>query len=90
MIEQLTIFLQGTCATAAWAIGVVFVRFWRETRDRLFGFFAAGFWLLAASWALLAIENPTAEGHPYVYGIRLLAFLLIIAGIVDKNRSAAR
>lgn len=90
MSAQLIVFLQGICVLAAWAIGVVFLRFWRETRDRLFAYFAIGFWLLSASWALLGLTSPTAESRPYVYGIRLVAFLLIIVAIVDKNRDASR
>ena len=84
------IFLQGVAATAAWASGLFFVRFWRQSHDRLFAFFAAAFWLLALSWTLLAIVDPTEETRPYIYALRLLAFLLIISGIVDKNRGSAR
>ena len=90
MTPQLVVFLQGICGLAAWVIGLVFLRFWRETRDRLFAYFAIGFWLLSASWALLGLANPTAESRPYIYGIRLVAFLLIIAAIVDKNRNTPR
>lgn len=87
--EYLT-FLQGVCATAAWASGVFFFRFWRQSGDRLFAFFGAAFWLLALSWGLLALFNPTEETRPYIYAVRLVAFLLIIAGIVEKNRGSAR
>jgi hypothetical protein len=88
MRPQLIVFLQGICVMAAAAIGLIFLRFWRETRDRLFGYFAIGFCLLALSWTLLGVANPTAESRPYVYGLRLIAFLLIILAIVDKNRGA--
>jgi hypothetical protein len=79
-------FLQTVSATAAVAAGLFFFRFWRESRDRLFAFFGAAFWVLAVSWVLLALINPTAETRPYVYAIRLLAFLLLIVGMIDKNR----
>lgn len=79
-------FLQTVSATAAAAAGLFFFRFWRESRDRLFAFFGAAFWVLALSWALLALINPTDETRPYVYAIRLVAFLLMIIGMVDKNR----
>jgi hypothetical protein len=85
--EYLT-FLQGISATGAFVCGLFFLRFWRESSDRLFAFFAAAFWLMAVSWALLGLISPTEETRPYIYAIRLLAFLLIIAGIVDKNRSS--
>ena len=80
-------FLQTVSATAAVAAGLFFFRFWRESRDRLFGFFGAAFWVLALSWTLLALVNPTDETRPYIYAIRLVAFLLMIVGMIDKNRT---
>ena len=80
-------FLQAVSATAALAAGLFFFRFWRESRDRLFAFFGAAFWVLAVSWALLALINPADETRPYVYAIRLVAFVLMIAGMIDKNRT---
>jgi hypothetical protein len=80
-------FLQTVSATAAVAAGLFFFRFWRESRDRLFGFFGAAFWVLALSWTLLALVNPTDETRPYIYAIRLVAFLLMIIGMIDKNRT---
>ena len=79
------VFLQGVSATAAWVSGLLFLRFWRDTRERLFAYFGAAFWILALSWSLLAVISPTDEARPYVYGLRLLAFSLIIAGIISKN-----
>ena len=81
------IFLHGVSAAGAWVGGLFFVRFWRESGDRLFAYFGAAFWLLSLSWALLGLINPTEETRPYIYAIRLVAFLLIIGGIVDKNRN---
>ena len=80
--------LQAVTATAAWVIGLVFLRFWRRTADGLFALFSAAFWLLALSWLLLALFSPTEESRPYVYAIRLVAFLLIIVAVVQKNRSS--
>jgi hypothetical protein len=81
-------FLQTVSATAAVAAGLFFFRFWRESRDRLFAFYGAAFWVLAVSWVLLALINPSDETRPYVYAIRLVAFLLMIVGMVDKNRGS--
>ena len=70
--------------------GLFFLRFWRETRDRLFGIFAGAFWLLAVQRLLLALfQNPDQE-QVWLYGVRLLAFVLILIAIVDKNRGAGR
>jgi hypothetical protein len=76
-------------ATAAWGCGVFFLRFWRERRDVLFAYFGTAFWVLALSWALLAIVNPDDESRPYIYGLRLIAFLLIIVAMIGKNRGRA-
>jgi hypothetical protein len=82
----LVAFLQAVAATAAWLNGVFFWRFWRQSRDQLFALFAIAFWLLAASWAILSVFNPQGESVPYVYALRLLAFVVLIGGIVQKNR----
>ena len=78
--------LAGGIATASLIAGLFFFRFWRESGDRLFAFFGAAFWLLACSWALLALVNPDAETQPYIYAIRLVAFGLLIVGMINKNR----
>ena len=79
-------FAQAVAATAAWVAGLFFLRVWRDSHDRLFFFFGTAFWLMALCWALLGLFSPTEETRPYIYAIRLVAFLLIIAGILDKNR----
>jgi len=86
MNHDLITFVQGISATAAWASGLLFVRVWRQSHDPLFGFFGAAFWLLAASWVLLAVSSPTEETRPYIYGVRLVAFALLIIGMLEKNR----
>jgi len=82
--------VQAIAATAAWANGIFFFRFWRDSRDALFLFFGATFWLLALSWIVLAFFAPREETQPYVYAIRLVAFLLLIVGMVAKNRGSVR
>jgi hypothetical protein len=84
--DSLVPFLQAVSATAGWINGVFFWRFWRDSGDQLFAMFAVAFWLLAASWAVLALFSPTGESLPYIYALRLVAFLLIIGGVVRKNQ----
>ena len=86
MRPDYVIFLQAVSATGAWVAGLLFFRFWRESHDRLFAFFGAAFWLLSLSFVLLGVFSPTDDTRPYIYGIRLVAFALIIFAIVDKNR----
>jgi hypothetical protein len=78
--------LQAISGTAAAGAALFFFGFWQDTRDRLFLLFACAFSLLALSWVLLAFVNPTDETRPYVYALRLVAFVLIIVATVDKNR----
>ena len=89
-MNGLIVFFQGFSVAGAFVAGLIFLRFWHESRDRLFVHFAIGFWLIGASWAVLGVLSPTEEARPYVYGLRLVAFLLIISGIVVKNRSHRR
>lgn len=78
--------LSGACIAGYLVVGLVFLRSWRETRDRLFALFAAAFWLLAFQRVLLAMTDQLSENRPYLYLLRLAAYLLILWAIVDKNR----
>jgi hypothetical protein len=71
------------CAVA----GMFFLRFWRRTHDRLFAIFAAAFWLLGMNWMLLALTHWDEPTTAWLYVIRLVAFVLILVGIADKNRA---
>ena len=90
MMPQAMVLMQGMCAATAMAIGLFFWTFWQDSRDRLFLYFAIAFWLMSSSWALLGLIPRDAESRPSVYGLRLLAFLLVIAAIIDKNRNPRR
>ncbi len=88
MGDAVTPLVSGLLVMGYAVAGLFFLRFWRETRDRLFGIFAGAFWLLAVQRVLLAVsQNPNNE-QVWLYGIRLLAFVLILIGIVDKNRGS--
>lgn len=80
-------FLLGMLVAFSAAIALLFLKLWRQSRDRLFGFFAAAFAMLAIDWLVHAAINPRHESQHVLFVIRLVAFLLIIAGIVSKNRS---
>ena len=87
MTSSLIVVLQSVAGTGALVIALVFLRFWRRTFDTLFALFAGAFCVLALSWFLLAIFSPDEEARPYIYGLRLVAFTLIITAVVQKNRS---
>jgi hypothetical protein len=67
--------------------GLFFLRFWRETRDRLFGLFAVSFFVLAVNRVGIEFATGSSGVRDYLYWVRLLAFVLILAAILDKNRS---
>jgi hypothetical protein len=82
-------FLNGATAMACIIAGIVFLTYWRDSRDRLFVFFAVAFWVLAFQWTLVAAIEPADEHRHLFYLPRLVAFVLIAIGIVDKNRGSA-
>lgn len=79
--------LLGGTAMGAFVAGLFFLRFYRQTKDALFAWFGAAFWLLAVQAAALALTSPVEEVRSYLYIPRLVAFVLIIVGIVQKNRA---
>jgi hypothetical protein len=78
-------FLSGA-VTMGFAVGALFfLRFWRKSRERLFLVFAIAFSLLALNQALIAGLDVVNEAYSWIYAIRVLAFILIIGAIIDKN-----
>ena len=77
----------GALAMGFFIAGLFFIRFWRETRDRLFAYFAVAFFVLAANRIGFALYAPREEHGDYLYWIRLLAFAIILLAILDKNLS---
>jgi uncharacterized membrane protein HdeD (DUF308 family) len=78
-------FLLGIIAATSFAASLFFLKFWRKTRDSFFLLFAASFFIEGLNRvAILFIAHPN-EGNPWIYLVRLFAFLLILAAIVKKN-----
>ena len=82
----MTQFLWGALAMSSVIAALFFLRFWRESRDRLFVFFFLAFSMLASNWIGLAVMQSAAESRHKVLLLRLFAFVLIILGVIDKNR----
>ncbi|MCA1846114.1 MAG: DUF5985 family protein [Actinobacteria bacterium] len=78
--------LSGMLAAGFVVAALHFARFWRESGDRLFLFFACSFGLLATNSLALGLSTPRGDFRVVIYGIRLAAFLLILYAIFDKNR----
>jgi hypothetical protein len=78
-------FLSGAIAMGFIVAAGFFMRFWRRTADRLFLAFAIAFALLALNQALAQWIGAADERVGYTYLLRVLAFVLILGAIVDKN-----
>jgi hypothetical protein len=83
---ELEVFILGLIAMASWTVSLFFLRFWRDTGDRLFAIFSTAFFLLGITRVGLAITSQPSEVLTGWYWVRLVAFLLILVAIVDKNR----
>jgi hypothetical protein len=81
-------FIMGAIAMASAVVALFFLRFWRDTGDRLFAMFALAFLLLGITRLGLAVSSAASytEGHTHWYWVRFVAFLLILVAIADKNR----
>ena len=84
------LFFMGAMAMASFIVGLFFLRFYRETHDRLFLIFSLAFTLLGCTRVALAMSiaanRISADEHQSIYLIRLAAFVLILIAIIDKNR----
>jgi hypothetical protein len=79
-------FILGALTMASCVIGLFFLRFWRQSGDRLLLVFATAFFVLAVDWGVRGALEPTVETRHYFFLIRLVAFVLLVIGIIDKNR----
>jgi hypothetical protein len=80
----------GAIAAASFAAGLFFFRFWRTTRDRFFLLFALSFWIEGVNRVVLYEAAGLNDDAPVYYLIRLIAYGLILAAIIDKNRGPRR
>jgi Family of unknown function (DUF5985) len=81
-------FLRGATAMGCAAAALIFFRFYRQSLDRFFLLFALAFLIFAADYTILGIVPVATEWRVYVFGVRLMAFVMILAAIVSKNRSS--
>jgi Family of unknown function (DUF5985) len=78
-------FLAGASVLASAAIALFFLRFWRDTGDRLFLIFALAFAVFAVNRVMLSVLDDEGEAQTAVYLARAITFGLIVLGIADKN-----
>jgi uncharacterized membrane protein HdeD (DUF308 family) len=89
-MSHLAPFLLGVIAMSSLVAAAYFLKFWRGTRDVLFLAFAAFFLIEAANRTALVFFAKPNEGSPWIYVIRLLALLGILAAILHKNYGGSR
>lgn len=87
---QVTLVLSGALAMGYAVAALYFLKFWRQTHDRLFAWFAMAFVLLLVQRLALAATLGTSGQTVWYYVLRLIAFLLIAIAIVEKNRAGGR
>ena len=78
--------LAGAIAIGWLLAGLFFFRFWRRTRDRFFLWFALSFWLESFNRVAIALADDAGEDSPAIYGLRIVAYGLILLAIWQKNR----
>jgi hypothetical protein len=83
-------FLNGMNAMGMLACGLMFLRAWKKTSDRLFLIFGLAFWVMTIERILLELHPRDVlvpEAVSNVYILRLISFVMILYAIIDKNRS---
>ncbi len=81
----LGVFLSGVFMMGLAVAGLIFLRSWKETGDRLFLHFGIAFFLLAVERVPLALFHRMKEPGSLIYLLRLAAFLIILRAIFAKN-----
>jgi hypothetical protein len=77
--------LAGAIAMGSLVIALFFLRFWRDTRDRFFLYFALSFLIEGLLRIYTSSFALGSESTPHHYLLRLLAYLLILWAIIEKN-----
>jgi hypothetical protein len=85
-MAELNPMLIGAVAMATFLATLFFLRFWRQTRDKLFLFFAIAFGVETAIRILIGLRYVPTEQEPFVYLARLAAYGSIVVAIILKNR----
>jgi len=80
-------YMHGALTALCLVVALYFLKLWRRARERFYLFFAIAFAVFAVQWAVLGTSSEYEHGL-WPYATRLVAFLLILVAIIDKNRRA--
>jgi hypothetical protein len=83
---MLNSFLLGALAMGFLVAAMFFGRFFARTHDRFFAFMATAFATMSVNQLALASLGEDSEYRSWLYLVRLSAFILILAAVIDKNR----
>lgn len=83
-------FLAGAIVMGLVVAALMFLRFWKRTREGLFLAFSGSFLLLGVTQALLTLGNFHDEERSWLYLLRLAAFLLILFAMGWQNWGRTR
>lgn len=84
-MNTFNVFLLGVLMAGYAFVALYFARAWRDTRDRLFAAFALAFVIMSFNQLAFAILGEDQELHTPLYLVRLSAYVILAAAIVDKN-----
>jgi uncharacterized membrane protein HdeD (DUF308 family) len=79
------VFLHGMVTMGFIIAGLLFIRFWRRTKDRLFLVFALAFSLLSVNQVFISLPSSPNPNESWEFLPRLGAFSLLILAILTKN-----
>lgn len=79
------IYLCGMLTACNWVAAVIFLRFWRQTNDRLFLYFTLAFIVFGFSRMPRAFLPPESPLTIYSYLVRFVAHAALLVAILDKN-----
>jgi len=80
----------GAITMGSLVIALFFLRFWRDSHDRFFLYFALSFFIEGVHRLYSALHDNGGEDSPLHYLIRLLAYGLILWAILEKNLPKSR
>lgn len=84
-MDNMTDLFTGAICMGSLLITLFFLRFWRDSGDRFFLYFAASFFIEGLHRLYSALHDAGGEDSPLHYLIRLLAYGLILWAILEKN-----
>jgi hypothetical protein len=85
-VDRWMIFLQGMLTASFGVAALFFLKFWRRSGDRFFLLFSLAFAVLMIQRAALTLTERPEESRAPFYALRAMAFLLIAAALIVKNR----